>query len=172
MIDYKKGDATQPEGDGVKLIIHCCNDIGAWGKGFVLAINKRWIKPMNEYMDWAYHREGTGTPFELGQVQYVPVKDDIVVCNMIGQRDIYRSGGQPPIRYDAIRKCLQNIRSKIKDMAKKATEKNFSDTYRKYSVHCPMFGAGLAGGNWKEIERIIQEELTDQDVSVTVYSLR
>ncbi|MEV6001124.1 Appr-1-p processing protein, partial [Streptomyces griseomycini] len=27
---------------GVKVIAHVCNDIGGWGKGFVLAVSRRW----------------------------------------------------------------------------------------------------------------------------------
>jgi D-glycero-D-manno-heptose 1,7-bisphosphate phosphatase len=37
-IQYIVGDATHPLGDGNKVIAHICNDIGAWGAGFVLAI--------------------------------------------------------------------------------------------------------------------------------------
>lgn len=38
---YIKGDATAPIGSGVKVITHICNDIGGWGKGFVLALSKK-----------------------------------------------------------------------------------------------------------------------------------
>ena len=44
-IQYRTGDATRPEGDGPKIIAHICNDVGAWGKGFVLALSKRWNTP-------------------------------------------------------------------------------------------------------------------------------
>src|SRR5262245_8320884 len=36
-ITYVKGDATSPQADGNKIIAHVCNDVGKWGKGFVLA---------------------------------------------------------------------------------------------------------------------------------------
>ena len=41
-INYVIGDATQPIGDGAKIIVHVCNDIGGWGRGFVLALTKKW----------------------------------------------------------------------------------------------------------------------------------
>lgn len=41
-ISYLKGDATNLVIPGNKIIVHICNDIGAWGKGFVLAVSKRW----------------------------------------------------------------------------------------------------------------------------------
>jgi O-acetyl-ADP-ribose deacetylase (regulator of RNase III) len=34
-ITYLVGDATALETPGLKIIVHVCNDIGAWGKGFV-----------------------------------------------------------------------------------------------------------------------------------------
>ncbi len=40
-IRYIKGDATQPQAGGNKVIAHVCNDLGGWGKGFVMAISKR-----------------------------------------------------------------------------------------------------------------------------------
>lgn len=36
LVQYLKGDATYPQGDGPKIIAHICNDAGGWGKGFVL----------------------------------------------------------------------------------------------------------------------------------------
>ena len=51
-INYLEGDATQPIGNGPKIIVHVCNDIGGWGKGFVVAISKRWKEPEAEYRRW------------------------------------------------------------------------------------------------------------------------
>jgi O-acetyl-ADP-ribose deacetylase (regulator of RNase III) len=44
-IKYIRGDATAPSAKGVKLIAHVCNDIGGWGKGFVVAVSRRWPEP-------------------------------------------------------------------------------------------------------------------------------
>ncbi len=49
-IRYLKGDATDPEGDGSKVIVHIGNDVGKWGKGFVLAISNRWKDPERTYI--------------------------------------------------------------------------------------------------------------------------
>ena len=42
MIKYVTGDATNPidtiDTNESKVIIHVCNDISRWGKGFVLAV--------------------------------------------------------------------------------------------------------------------------------------
>lgn len=66
-IKYVDGDATQPIGNGNKIIVHVCNDIGAWGKGFVMAISKRWKTPEENYKRWYASKEF----FCLGEVQLV-----------------------------------------------------------------------------------------------------
>ena len=106
-ISYVKGDATAPLGNGPKVIVHVCNDIGAWGKGFVLAISKRWPKPEQSYREW--HKRGAGVPFELGQAQFVEVVPSLWVANLIGQHGIRSVGGVPPIRYQAVRDGLRRV---------------------------------------------------------------
>jgi O-acetyl-ADP-ribose deacetylase (regulator of RNase III) len=152
-ITYLKGDATQPQGKGSKIIAHICNDLGGWGKGFVLAISKRWKEPEIAYRAW--HKERTTSGFGLGAVQFVQATPYICVANMLGQRGMKSGSNGPPIRYEAVRSCL-------KELAREAKEK-------KASVHMPRIGCGLAGGRWEEIEPIIKEELTSQGIEVTVY---
>ena len=88
---YIKGDATAPIGSGVKVITHICNDIGGWGKGFVLALSKKWKMPEEAYRQWYKSQE----EFTLGAVQFVNVENELYVANMIGQHGIYKdSKGQ------------------------------------------------------------------------------
>lgn len=51
-IIYITGDATSPAAKGNRIIVHICNDIGGWGKGFVMAISKRWPEPEKMYREW------------------------------------------------------------------------------------------------------------------------
>jgi len=151
-IKYIDGDATEPVGDGKKLIPHVCNDCGGWGAGFVLAISKKWPQVEGEYRKWYK----TGKNFKLGHIQGVKVTDDIAIINMIGQHDTRSHNGVPPVRYGAIRICLQ----KVSELALK----------HKASIHAPKFGSDLAGGSWNEIEKIINEELCAKDIDVTIYN--
>jgi O-acetyl-ADP-ribose deacetylase (regulator of RNase III) len=48
-LHYIVGDATSPLGDGKRIVVHVCNDIGGWGAGFVLAISRRWTAPEESY---------------------------------------------------------------------------------------------------------------------------
>ena len=153
-IKYVKGDATTPFTNGNKIIVHVCNDIGGWGRGFVMAISKRWKQPEEQYRSWHFSNE----TFGLGEVQLVKVEEDIWVANLIGQRDIKNDkNGIPPIRYEAVSIGL----SKLADLAIPLNA----------TVHMPRIGCGLAGGNWDEMEKIVAKELIDKGISVTVYDL-
>src|SRR4051794_38682371 len=105
-IQYIKGDATSPSAEVKKIITHICNDIGAWGKGFVVAISKRWKEPERQFREWYKSQKD----FALGQVQFVKVSEDTWVANLVGQRDIKKDkNGTPPIRYDAVSTGLQKV---------------------------------------------------------------
>ncbi|WP_030290906.1 macro domain-containing protein [Streptomyces katrae] len=147
------GDATSPQAKGPKIIAHVCNDIGGWGKGFVVALSKRWPEPEKAYRAW--HRGRSGNDFGLGAVRLVQVEPDVWVANMVGQRGIRTGSGGPPIRYDAVERCLAAL-------AGHALE-------REASVHMPRIGCGLAGGKWARIEPLITRALSARDVPVTVY---
>ncbi|MCD6569106.1 MAG: macro domain-containing protein [Deltaproteobacteria bacterium] len=155
-ISYVIGDATYPVGSGTKVIVHVCNDVGAWGKGFVLALSKRWKAPETMYMDW--YKGRCDISFTLGEVQFVKVEDDIYVANVIGQKGLRKVGGIPPVRYNAIEEGLR----KVADFA-------IED---KASIHMPRIGCGLAGGSWDKVEDIINKELIARSIPVTVYDYR
>jgi O-acetyl-ADP-ribose deacetylase (regulator of RNase III) len=151
-ITYLKGDATDPIGQGNKIIVHICNDMGGWGKGFVMAISKRWKEPEKQYRTW-YAINGS---LQLGEVQFVPVSKDMWVANLIGQHKIHKDEqGNAPIRYDAIETGLH----KLTEFAKQHNA----------TVHMPRIGCGLAGGTWDKIEPIILNTLIKKQINVFVY---
>lgn len=106
-IHYLKGDATVPQAKGIKIIAHICNDLGGWGKGFVLAVSKRWEAPEKEYRNW--HRFRSENHFGLGEIQIVQVEKYIYVANMIGQKGMKTGSNGVPVRYEAIEKCLEKL---------------------------------------------------------------
>ena len=152
-IQYTQGDATQPIAAGNKIIAHVCNDIGGWGRGFVVAISKRWPQPEEDYRAWYANREQND--FALGSARLVRVESGLWVANMIGQHKKTPTKGVPPVRYEAIHDGLDSI-------AVEALRLNAS-------VHMPRIGCGLAGGEWGKIEPLIQQTLCDRGIAVTVY---
>ena len=152
-INYLKGDATSPQAKGNKIICHICNDLGGWGKGFVLAISKRWKAPEKGYREW--HRNRAENDFALGKMRIIQVSDYIHVANMVAQRGMKMAKSGPPIRYGAAHECLENL-------SRHALELNAS-------VHMPRIGCGLAGGKWERIEPIIKDTLCSKNIEVYVY---
>ncbi|BCY12874.1 macro domain-containing protein [Actinoplanes sp. L3-i22] len=178
-LSYVEGDATAPAGEGRRIIAHVCNDIGAWGKGIVQAISRRWPEPEREFRRW--HREsaadqqsprpelgGAVPAFRLGAVQLVPVEAELWVANMVGQHGIvtkqglrtssgYELGAGPPVRYEAIHECLTTLVTHARA--------------HQASVHMPRIGSGLAGGTWDKIEPLILATLCAHDIPTVVYDL-
>ncbi|GGV34220.1 Appr-1-p processing protein [Streptomyces longisporoflavus] len=152
-ISYVRGDATAPSGKGVKLIAHVCNDLGGWGKGFVVAVSRRWPEPEAAYRRW--HRERAKNDFGLGAVQFVEVDRYTWVANMIGQHGMRTGSKGVPVRYEAIDTALAAV-------ADKAAELDAS-------VHMPRIGCGLAGGKWSRVEPLITRRLVERGIAVTVY---
>ena len=154
-IEYVTGDATNPRGTEPRIIVHVCNDVGGWGRGFVVALSRKWPEPEHHYRAW--HRNQAPIPFALVQVQFVRVDAHLWAANLIGQHDIRPHRGVPPVRYDAIRAGLHRVAVFAQDVGA--------------SIHMPRIGAGLAGGTWSEISPMIEAELLASGIPVTVYDL-
>ena len=148
MINYENGCVFEKarESKSQVIIPHICNDIGAWGAGFVLAISKHWKKPEKEYRNLKTR--------PLGDVQFVEVEPHIVIANMISQKGTGFTNGKPPIRYAALKVCLEKVRNAAISLDAE--------------ILAPKFGAGLAGGDWKTIEKLIIEELINHSIPVTI----
>ena len=148
-ITYLIGDATAPiSTKGDKLILHVCNDVFAWGAGFVLALSRKWDAPEIAY------RSMDNLEMRQGYVQFIGVEKDITVCNMVAQNGIHNINNTKPINYYSIAVCLHQ--------ANKFAIKNNA------TIHAPRFGSGLAGGDWNIIENIIKQFVT---VDVFIYDL-
>lgn len=163
-INYLEGDATKPVGEGTKIIVHCCNDVGAWGAGFVLALSSRWENPERSYKEWFRNRNtiaslNSTAPFKQGQIQVVSVEDDVLVCNLIGQSGTGKTFGLTPVRYGAITEGLVRLRE-------------FMKNEQKPSIHMPRMGCGLAGGRWERIEAILNYVFGKTKFEINVYDYK
>ncbi|MEU4365716.1 hypothetical protein [Micromonospora chersina] len=74
---------------------------------------------------------------------------------MVGQRGMRRGSAGPPIRYDAVERCLSALADQVDELGA--------------SVHMPRIGCGLAGGTWDRIEPLVVRTLCARDIAVTVY---
>lgn len=148
-IKYVKGDATEPQGEGNKIIAQVVNNIGVYGAGFSGAVSRRWPE-----VEKRYRARGE---YILGSREIVVVCKETMVANMVAQNGVRGIGSRAPIDYWALRECLNFVRRDA--------------LFFPASVHMPRIGCGLAGGAWPEVEKIIQETLCAYDIPVTVYDL-
>jgi hypothetical protein len=146
-LQYRVGDATNPQGVGNKCIIHCCNNRGKWGAGFVMSLSRKWPHVKDTYLRGS---------MILGDVTLVQVTENTYVANIIGQNGYGRQRVRY-VNYEAIRTGFQKLRPVILEM--------------RASVHGPRLGSGLAGGEWSIIEQILIEEFVNYGISVTIYDL-
>ena len=155
---YTTGDATKPSGSAkVKILPHVCNDARKWGAGYVLALSKAYPKAESEYKSL--------DTYELGKVQWVQCTEEIIVANMIAQRNVYSlkdgsKDGCPPLRYNFLFKAMKEVAEKIKQIKEKVWP---------CEIHAPKFACGLAGGEWDIVELFIKE-LWAKDVDVYIYT--
>ena len=156
-----QGDATRPLrlGKDKKIIAHVCNDVGAWGAGFVVAISKRWRHPQQMYRRWydSWHHDYEGIPFHTGQIQLVAVEESIWVANMIAQNGCRSQSNPHPLSYASLRICLFKLCRVAKEMGA--------------DVHMPRIGCGLAGGQWEHVEANIMLAQQRYPTDVYVYDL-
>lgn len=147
------GDATKPRGEGKKIIVQVVNTSGGLGLGFGKSLSKNYPIIKSELTRWSQDKED----FILGNSQLIRVSEDIFVYQMLAQKGLYQKKDEIPLKYDALRKCLSELRGV-------AAENNAS-------IHMPFIGAGQAKGDWQVIQGIIFDELVHRDINVKIYML-
>lgn len=138
--------------DKVTIIPHICNNVKKWGAGFVIPLANHFPEARSAFYD-------VDDP-QLGNTVFVQAdKVPVVVANMFAQDGVGPTLGVPPIRYDALQKCMDAVR----DMAQ--------HSLRECVIACPMFGAGLAGGDWEIISKMIFQTWSEAKIETQVYFL-
>ena len=162
-IKIVKGDATNPviERGPIAVIPHVCNINGGWGKGFVLALSKKWKKPEQQYRKWSEYGEENN--FKLGEIDPIFVEKEIVVVNMLAQDGFLSEENPVPINYTALVHCMESLVDWIGKF------QQFYQFHPKCSIHAPFFGCGLAGGNKEVILKLIDEIWIRAGIPVTMY---
>lgn len=151
-------DIVKSKNSGTSIIIpHVCNNIGLFGAGFAACVK-------NHFPIVSTNFELLGSKAKLGYVQYITTYKDmthhheLIIANMIAQNGVVGYKNPRPLNYEALVKCMTDVREFIHKKSKDNIE-----------IHCPKFGSGLAGGNWNFISELIEDIWYDTNVVVYGY---
>lgn len=143
-----KGDLIRLAKQGkFDVIVHGCNCFNQMGAGIAAQISKEF--PLAYEIDKKTQRGDRG---KLGKYSSAKLDSGLTVVNAYTQYD-YGSKGQH-VDYEAMREVFKRIKQ------------DFSGQRIGY----PKIGAGLAGGDWEKIERIINEELEGEDHTLVIFN--
>jgi O-acetyl-ADP-ribose deacetylase (regulator of RNase III) len=136
---YRKGNLLDVNHG---LIVHGCNSQAVMGSGVALAVKNKYPRAFEQYQ---YDLRNIG----VGDTSVFPVTEDkLYIISAITQQYYGRNSETKYMSYDAIDKCFGTICAYAH--------------YKNLPIHIPKIGAGLGGGNWNVIEKII-------DVNATMY---
>lgn len=130
------------------IIVHGCNCFHTFGAGIARAIKQRW--PETHRTDVT--QSAYGDRNKLGSITTTNVSPSLTVINGYTQFG-YGSNG-PNVDYEAVRSVFRHIKER------------YGNKGLRFGI--PKIGAGLAGGDWDTISRIIYEEMNAENVTVVI----
>lgn len=125
------------------VIIHGCNCFCTMGAGIAKSIKKEFPEAFQADKKTEY-----GDKNKLGKISWAKAKSEkgeLIIVN--GYTQYNWKGIGRKVNYEAVRNVFQTVK------------KLFSGL----KIGYPAIGAGLAGGDWKIISNIIEEELINED---------
>lgn len=155
MLRTKKGNLLDAEEDAV---VHGCNCKKTMGSGVALALRNKWPEVYQADVDYD---EFAGRE-KIGKFSWVDIMRGgervKTVYNLYTQVN-YLPRGVDHFEYEGFRTGLNSLLTHMASI-------NLN------SLAMPKIGAGLAGGNWRDIKKIIKEVLDNhQGMVITIYEL-
>lgn len=145
-IEYREGDMfTAPE----RMLLHGCNAQGVMGSGVAKAMRETYPGAYDAYV-LAHRYQG----LRLGEIVWYTCKaDGRTIANAITQ-DRYGRDGSRYVDYEAVGAAIARVNYFcVLSQLDLAT----SGGVKIDSVAMPLIGAGLGGGDWKVISRIVEQ---------------
>lgn len=172
-VNYIEGDLIKLALEGkFDVIGHGCNCFSTMGAGIAVGMAKTFgcDKFDMELIGASVEKLGNvdHQTFVLGENAHWSLRDgknnkkepELVVCNLYTQYGLGgKFGNTPygiPFDYEAMTMCMRKLNVMFKGK----------------HIGLPMIGAGLAMGDWKKIEGIIETELRNCTCTVVIYKPR
>ena len=144
-LKYTKGDLVRDAERDFDVIGHGCNCYCTFGAGIALSVKKKYPRAYD-----ADRATALGDRDKLGDLS-VWSNNNIIILNMYTQW--HYKGSEVKADYDAIRESMKKVKK----------------YYTGKKIGFPLIGAGLAGGDWNVISKIIEDELKGEDVTVVIW---
>lgn len=144
MVKHIIGDLVRDSAD-YQVIGHGCNCFCTMGAGIAPQIKAKF--PEAYEVDCATIK---GDKNKLGTITYTVIQDTPIIVNLYSQYGYARQHGEVALDYKALRSSLKLMKEKFSGK----------------TMALPWIGAGLAGGDWNVILRIIEEEMRGEYVTV------
>lgn len=145
-----KGDLVKMALRGeFELIAHGCNCMCAMGKGIALTIKKAF--PKAYVVDCETEAKDKTKMGTCSVAECELDKGSVIIVNAYTQ--FHWKGPEGNVCYEAIESCVKLIKE------------NYSDK----KIGLPLIGAGLGGGDWGRISKIIERELSGCDFTVVEF---
>lgn len=167
--DEIEGDLIQLAKEGkFDVITHGCNCLSNMGAGIApqmakaFGVDKFWMESWGPTIsklgciDYETFVIGKNAIWSIEDADNKLNEPELIVVNSYTQFRYgknHTDGVSKPLDYEALTLCMRKI------------NQEFSGKH----IGLPKIGAGLAGGDWNRIKKIIQTELKDMQVSVVIY---
>lgn len=148
MIKHVKGDIFQSDAD---VILHQVNCQGVMGSGIAKQVREKYPKVYKEYKELCSQDEPKNL---LGIAQPVQADKNTIVVNIFAQKN-FGYDGKCYTDYSALRKGLETVR----------------DNNKEDCIAIPyLMGCHRGGGDWNIVSSMIEETLSDCDVTLYEYN--
>jgi len=146
MITYVKGNLFESD---VNILVHGCNCFHVMGGGVARIVKELYPKAFSADKQFSFRGDIAKLgSFTSATVTHHYTGKELLIINGYTQYEF--GGGEDLFNYDAMKELCCKLNGLFKDK----------------SIAMPMIGSGLAGGDWKRIEKIINSEFKDKEVFV------
>lgn len=129
------------------IIVHGVNAQGKFNSGFAKQVRQRYPQVYDDYM--FYH--GCGQ-LQLGRVIYSTISPELIIASGVTQEYYGRDPDVVYVDYGALARVFSTVRSKALDT--------------RLPVKFPEIGCGLANGDWRQVQPIIERALGDDVLGI------